>query len=303
MTRWWAVAGLAGVVLLALLSLSRASQAAITDGDEPRRRDGTDGLRAPERAPVDRRPRRAPAVVDRNASGKRPEASTVGRTTGLDAPERAPALSDPAPGTTGAVPDAAAPSTWALLVNVALTQGLFLVVLAGGLALFGVRPADVGLGPTTRLHVAAGVALGAALYLASEAGGLAADRVGLGHDRRLRELLAPESPGGWAVLLLFVLPVIAGFEELLFRGVLIGALAAGFPVSPWLLAAVSSVAFGAGHGAQGWAGVVVTWALGFVLAAGFVLTDSLVAVVVAHYLVNALEFVVHEGFDIEWRGE
>jgi membrane protease YdiL (CAAX protease family) len=42
-------------------------------------------------------------------------------------------------------------------------------------------------------------------------------------------------------------------------------------------------------------GVVVTGVLGFVLAAAFVLTGSLLAVVVAHYLVNALEFVVHEG--------
>lgn len=299
MTRWWAVAGLAGVVLLALLSLSRASQTAITDGREPRRRDGAASARVPERAPVDRVPRRVPPAVERSASGETPGSSTPG----LDAPERAPALSDSAPGTTEAVSDADGPSTWALLVNVALTQGLFLVVLAGGLALFGVRPPEIGLGPTTRLDVAAGVALGVALYLASEAGGLAADRVGLGHDQRLRELLAPETPGGWVVLLVFVLPVIAGFEELLFRGVLVGALAAGFPVSPWLLAALSSVAFGAGHGAQGWAGVVVTGTLGFVLAAGFVLTDSLVAVVVAHYLVNALEFVVHEGFGVEWTGE
>ncbi|MCH7661371.1 MAG: CPBP family intramembrane metalloprotease domain-containing protein, partial [Euryarchaeota archaeon] len=40
--------------------------------------------------------------------------------------------------------------------------------------------------------------------------------------------------------------------------------------------------------------------LGFVLAAAFILTESLLVVVVAHYLVNALEFVVHEGFGIEW---
>jgi predicted Abi (CAAX) family protease len=46
--------------------------------------------------------------------------------------------------------------------------------------------------------------------------------------------------------------------------------------------------------------VLVTGTLGLVLAAGFVLTGSLLAVVVAHYLVNALEFVVHEGLDVEW---
>jgi hypothetical protein len=41
-------------------------------------------------------------------------------------------------------------------------------------------------------------------------------------------------------------------------------------------------------------------ALGFVLAAAFVRTGGLL-VVVAHYLVNALEFVVHEGLGLEWE--
>jgi membrane protease YdiL (CAAX protease family) len=48
---------------------------------------------------------------------------------------------------------------------------------------------------------------------------------------------------------------------------------------------------------------VVTGVLGFALAAVFVTTGSLVAVIVAHYLVNALEFVVHEGFGVDWNGE
>nr|WP_245545383.1 CPBP family intramembrane glutamic endopeptidase [Halomicrobium katesii] len=65
------------------------------------------------------------------------------------------------------------------------------------------------------------------------------------------------------------------------------ALAAGFSLSPWLLAVVSSVVFGAAHGAQGRVGMLVTGGLGLALAAGFVLTDSLLVVVVAHYLVNA----------------
>jgi membrane protease YdiL (CAAX protease family) len=60
------------------------------------------------------------------------------------------------------------------------------------------------------------------------------------------------------------------------------------------------VAFALGHGAQGPAGVAATGVLGFVLAAAFVLTGSLLVVVVAHYLVNALEFVVHEAPGTEW---
>lgn len=49
-------------------------------------------------------------------------------------------------------------------------------------------------------------------------------------------------------------------------------------------------------GAQGRLGIIVTGLLGFVLAAAFVLTESLLVVVVAHYLVNALEFAGHELF-------
>ncbi|MFB6281664.1 MAG: lysostaphin resistance A-like protein, partial [Haloferacaceae archaeon] len=151
-----------------------------------------------------------------------------------------------------------------------------------------------GIGP---VPAAAGLGLGAALYVANEAGAAVGRHVGLGGGEELRAALAPETAGGWAVLLLVVLPIIAGFEELLFRGALIGAMSAGFGLSPWPLALGSSVAFAAGHGAQGRVGMAVTGALGFVLAAAFVLTGSLLAVVVAHYLVNALEFLVHE-----WAG-
>ena len=73
-----------------------------------------------------------------------------------------------------------------------------------------------------------------------------------------------------------------------------GAFAVGCGVSPWLLAVLSSVAFALGHGAQGPVGVAVTGLLGFVLAAAFVLTGSLLVVVLAHYLVNAIEFLRHE---------
>jgi membrane protease YdiL (CAAX protease family) len=79
--------------------------------------------------------------------------------------------------------------------------------------------------------------------------------------------------------------------------VLVGGFAAGFGLSPWPLAVLSSVAFALGHGAQGPLGMVVTGLLGFALAAAFVLTGSLLAVVVAHYLVNALEFL-----GAEYRG-
>jgi membrane protease YdiL (CAAX protease family) len=182
----------------------------------------------------------------------------------------------------------------ALLVNLALSQGVLAAVLVGGAWFTGVPPSAVGLGAGTRGTAAllAGVALGVALYLGDELLALAADRAGAGYSERLRDLLAPATASGWVVLLGVALPVVAGFEELLFRGVLVGAMAAGFGVSPWALAVASSALFGVAHGAQGVGGMLVTGALGFALAAAFLLTDSLPVVVVAHYLVNALEFLV-----------
>ncbi|QCC48337.1 CPBP family intramembrane glutamic endopeptidase [Halobellus limi] len=193
-------------------------------------------------------------------------------------------------------------SAASLLANVALSQGLFGALLLAGAwyAEIPARAFGVASETTTAGSLAIGVGLGLALYAANEAGAAAGARFGLGEGDRLRSALAPDSAVGWAALLFVVLPVIAGFEELLFRGALVGVLAAGYDVSPWALALLSSVAFGFGHGAQGRIGVLVTGALGFVLAAAFVATGSLLVVVVAHYLVNALEFVVHEGLGVEW---
>jgi membrane protease YdiL (CAAX protease family) len=193
-------------------------------------------------------------------------------------------------------PDPPNLSTAALLANVAVSQGLFASLLVVGLWVAAIPVSSIGLAAdaVSSGPVVVGVGLGIALHAVNTAGARLGDRFGLGEARALREAMAPDSGRGWAVLLLVVLPLVAGFEELLFRGVLIGAFAAGFDLSPWLLAAVSSVAFALGHGAQGRIGIVVTGALGFVLAVAFVLTGSLVTVIVTHYLVNALEFVVNE---------
>jgi len=187
-------------------------------------------------------------------------------------------------------------STATLLVNVVVSQGLFASLLLVGMWVAAVPPAALGLAADSLAPpaLAAGIGLGVSLHAVNAVGARLSDRFGFGDATALREAMAPESAVGWAVLLLVVLPLVAGFEELLFRGILIGALATGFDLSPWLLAALASAAFALGHGAQGRVGIVVTGALGFALAVAFVLTGSLVTVVVAHYLVNALEFVVNE---------
>ncbi len=195
-------------------------------------------------------------------------------------------------------------STGALLVNVAFSQGLLGSLLLLGAWYTRVPRSALGLGPGSVGAAAAGLglALGVALYAGDELLAAAADRAGVAYSEELREALAPSSLRGWLVLLCGVLPVIAGFEELLFRAALVGALSAGFGVSPWLLAVASSLVFGLAHGAQGPGGMAVTTLLGFALAAAFVLTGSLLVVFVAHWLVNALEFGVHEGLGVEWPG-
>lgn len=185
-----------------------------------------------------------------------------------------------------------------LLANVAVSQGVGLVALVGVMWWTDVPAAAVGLtADPAGVVFGLGVAAGVLLYVGNEIVAGFGARVGATAPERLREAMAPADTRGWALLLGVVLPIIAVFEELLFRGALIGAMAVGFGVDPWLLAVGSSVVFGLGHGAQGRVGVVVTGVLGFALAAVFVFTGSLLVVIVAHYVVNALEFVVHEGLD------
>jgi len=183
-----------------------------------------------------------------------------------------------------------------LLANVAVTQGGVIVLVLAAAWYFAIPADALGVGPASTgvPALGLGVAFGVVLWIGNELSTWLADAAGAAYDESLRELLAPASAGGWLILFGAVLPTIAVAEEVLFRAALIGVPAAGFGVSPWLLAAVSSVAFALGHGAQGRVGIVVTGLLGFVLAAGYIRSGSLLVVIVAHYLVNATEFFAHE---------
>lgn len=120
----------------------------------------------------------------------------------------------------------------------------------------------------------------------------ALSRVGVTYSEALRDALEPRTTWEHVVLYIGALPAVAVGEELLFRGALIGGIATGFDVSPWFPAIGSSALFGYAHSAQGRAGVVVTGVLGLLLAGVFIVTDSLLAAVIAHYVVNALEFAI-----------
>lgn len=272
MTRWAAFAGLTLAVLVLLLLLARASQSAVGDG-------AVNITRAEHR------------WLDRLHDG-------AGHLDVADAAQ--PTARTPAEATLEPGEEL---STMALLANVAVSHGLFGGLLIGGAWLTGVPLDALGVSAdplsTGALGVAVGLAVGLAVALANTVAAGLADLFEADPSEDLRELLTPGSLRGWIVLLGLVLPIIAVFEELLFRAALVGAFSVGFGVSPWLLAVLSSVAFAAGHGAQGGVGVVVTGMLGFALAAAFVVTNSLLVVVVAHYVVNAVEFTVIQGLGWE----
>ncbi len=184
-----------------------------------------------------------------------------------------------------------------LLANLVITH--FGIAAVVGVAVWLTNVPAHALGVQGVPDLGNAVLLGVGIYAVNEGLGLASTVYGGTAPERYREFLAPEGAFEWLLLLAVVLPVLAFSEELLFRGVLIAGLAAGTDLSPWVLAIVSSVAFGGAHTAQGRLGILVTGVLGFVLAAVFVVTGDLLLVVVAHYLVNALEFVVHEGLDYD----
>ena len=304
MAQWATFLGVVGVVVVLLLALTRASTTAL---------DSTNSTAQPtSRSTADQSPTtepsstatRSPAGEERSTAGEPPVADERAASDGPPAAEgpatkpgggelsTEPTVEPPATSTATAL------STPALLANVAVSQGVF-GVLVVVMAWYTEIPAwALGLAPETLTPgtVGIGLAVGVGLYLGNEAAAALGRRRGLAVPTELRAALAPDTAAGWLLLLGVVLPIIAGFEELLFRGALIGVAAAGTGLPPWLLVVGSSVAFALGHGAQGRLGIVVTGLLGIGLGAVFVLTESLLVVVVAHYVVNALEFLVHEGW-------
>ena len=274
MAAWAAFGAVVGVVLALLLALSWLTGRTMSDGADGAESDSTPAGTAPERAADAVAP--APAVRD--------PVSVVDR----EAPRDSPAVA-----TLTAEREL---SGGVLLANVAASQGTFTVILVVAAVATGI-PLDA-LGMTADAlepgALAAGVGLGLGLAVANQGVAWLFRRLDVAVSEELRALLAPETPGQWAALAFGALPLVAVFEEFLFRSILIGAVATGFGVDPWLLVAVSSGLFAAGHSAQGAAGIVVTGGLGLVLGAAFVITGSFATVVVAHYLVNVLEFLYHE---------
>lgn len=182
-----------------------------------------------------------------------------------------------------------------LLANVFLTHGGILIVIGLGVSLTRIPPTSFGLAtPASPEVLIWGVSGGLVLYGLDELLSVLARGVGLVPDERLRTVLAPGTGPGWLVVLAVMFPLVAIAEEVLFRAILIGATGGVLGVGSWPLVIGSSVVFGVTHRSQGWGGVVVTGLLGIGFGALFLATESLLVVFVAHYLVNALELLVHE---------
>lgn len=194
--------------------------------------------------------------------------------------------------------------TGALLLNVLLVQGVLTAALVGAAELLAIPWTSLGLGrdAVSVGAVVAGLGYGVGLYVLDEALTVVARWRGAVTDEAFRESLTPASFGGWLTLFVGVLPVVAVAEELLFRAALIGVSTAGVGVPAWVAVGGSSLVFGTAHGAQGRGGVVVTTVLGIGLGGVFLVSGSLVTVAVAHYVVNGLEFLVHETRTGDWWG-
>jgi len=295
--QWGPFLAVVGVLTALLLVLARQSQRLVRESAGAGAGDGDTGPGAPPESP---------------GPGDSPDDANSGRDADgvSDADSGAPDADSGAPDADSDSDDHSRPdsrnnsgdniklTSGVLLANVAATQGLVVVIIVAAAWYFAIPATAFGVTAEPLAAglpgVAVGITFGLALWLANELSTTLADAVGATYDEAVRELLAPASARGWAGLFLVVLPLIAVAEELLFRAALIGVPAAGFELSPWLLAVGSSLAFALGHGAQGRVGVVVTGVLGLVLAAGYILTGSLLVVVLAHYVINAMEFFVHE---------
>lgn len=185
--------------------------------------------------------------------------------------------------------DIAQISAQELFVLVALVDiPLILGTLALARWLLRARPRDLGFLPLRRADLSYGLKFGVGLFAASIAVGLVQAAVFGKQPQAVAQALAGHS-GIQAVLLdlvsIAVLTPIA--EELLFRGLLFGALRQRFPFIP--AAAATSLLFTVLHEPQAWPGVFV---LGFGMSLAYERTRTLWAPIATHATVNAIPLIL-----------
>ena len=116
------------------------------------------------------------------------------------------------------------------------------------------------------------------------------------YDPKVMKSVVPKRQREWFLILVPLLLTVA-VEELIFRSMLIG----GFSllVNPWIMAVASSIIFGIMHSPQGRLGIVMTAVIGFVFAAIFIVSNSLVMVITAHYIINFMQ-ILRAKEDLAW---
>lgn len=178
----------------------------------------------------------------------------------------------------------------ARLVLVALCLLLVLV----GERWVGLAPAAFGFAPLDIVRdLGGGLALGLLLPLALNLLSVLVLRGGGAglFSRNAILTMRPRTPTELAIVAGAMLPA-ALMEELLFRALLIGGMAAALGVAPLLAVTVSALTFGLMHLAQGLWGVVVTTLVGLCFGLIFVATGSLWLPLVAHWIMNVVQFTL-----------
>ncbi len=101
--------------------------------------------------------------------------------------------------------------------------------------------------------------------------------------------ILPRSREEWVPVLLALFPAVL-VEELLFRSLLLGGLAAAWPAPVLIIG--TALLFGWMHSPQGRLGMIMTTAVSLLFAALFLWRGSLLPPLVAHYTVNLLQLVI-----------
>ncbi|HEY81418.1 MAG TPA: CPBP family intramembrane metalloprotease [Anaerolineae bacterium] len=109
------------------------------------------------------------------------------------------------------------------------------------------------------------------------------------HSDIVVESIRPRYRGQWPWVILALLPV-ALMEELLFRSLLLGAFAPHVNIVYFVIGV--SVVFGLLHLPQGEWGVVGVILVSLVLSVVFLWRESLLVVVIAHWLMNVIQLVL-----------
>ncbi|MEV6924456.1 CPBP family intramembrane glutamic endopeptidase [Dactylosporangium sp. NPDC051485] len=181
--------------------------------------------------------------------------------------------------------------SFALLAVATILRDVALVALVL-LLLSRARQPVAAIGWVTRAagrEAALGAALFVPLLIGMQALNIALRGAGLSGPRTTALLAAPDV--GQLLLGVALVAVVAVAEETIFRGYLILRFASVLRSRGWAVL-LSALVFSAGHGYEGGAGVLTAGVTGLALAGLYVWRHSLVAPVVAHFLLDFFAIVV-----------